>query len=241
VLEALEILLAAYERGLLGGTIHEVFPEVSASSVERRLYFTLAPSLNYQRKSEGLWQAALATYNDPATRFVFFPENIDRGLEAFRAALTRYRLAIQPARQSDIWFRICSTLLDFGGDPQVLFESCDYDINEIRLLVQGRKQDFPYLNGPKLLNYWLYMMSTFTDVPLRNRDAISIVPDVHVRRATAVLGVVSEEESRSAEAVADAWYNVLHSTGYSPVDLHAPLWRWSRQGFTPIAELAGRL
>src|SRR5260370_3125582 len=78
LLKALTALSHAYKSGLLGGTQHEVYPAVDAGSRERAIYFTLAPALNYQRKSEGLWQSAFATYADRDTRFVFEPEQVRR-------------------------------------------------------------------------------------------------------------------------------------------------------------------
>jgi hypothetical protein len=240
--DVIATLVEAYERGFLGGTSHELYPDVAPSTRERRLYFTLAPALNYQRKSELLWRSALRTYQDKRTRFVFDPRNVGRGESEYRAALTRYGLAVQAERQTQIWFRLSQTFTrDFEGDPIVLFQSCQFDVRKIVSLVTSRRPDFPYLSGPKLLNYWLYMISTFTDVPLVNRSAISIVPDVHVRRASCVLGLIDERAAESAESVARAWGDFLDGHHFSPVDLHAPLWRWSRAGFPPVEVLKKQL
>jgi len=51
-------LIAAYERGVLGDTTHEVHPHLPIGSRENYLYFTLAPAINFQRSSEALWRAA---------------------------------------------------------------------------------------------------------------------------------------------------------------------------------------
>ena len=242
LLRTLTVLKAAYEAGNLGGTQHELFPDVPADSRERALYFTLAPALNYQRKSEGLWSAALKTYLDPDTRFVFDPQASSRGLDAFRVALTRYALAVQPFKQSAIWFTIVQTLRsDFGGDPRVLFEACGNDVGLIKDFVVSRKRDFPYLAGPKLLNYWLYMVSCFTAIDLKNRQSISIIPDLHITRATARLGLATSGELRTAQQVEQVWALALLGTGEAPCDYHAPLWRWSRAGFPSVETLAEAL
>lgn len=232
----------SYRAGLLGGTTHEQFPDVPAHSRERLLYFTLAPALNYQRKSEALWLSALRTYEDPRTRFVYFPENCRHPHAVFRRGLTQYGLAVQPDKQTTIWRTVATTLATrFDADPRNLLASCDFNVPKIVSFVKANKRAFPYLSGPKLLNYWLYMLTCFTTVELSGRSSISIVPDVHVRRASNVLGVVTEEQARSAEAVAQRWQVVLAGTEYSPVDLHAPLWRWSRAGFPSIAQLQSAL
>ena len=226
----------AYKAGLLGGTQHELYPEeTDPGSRERVLYFTLAPSLNYQRKSEGLWRSANATYEDPETRFAFNPSEVGRGADAYRKALTRYGLAIQPEKQTSIWFTISTSFQrDFDGDPRNLFAECRYNVRRIKDLVEARKRSFPYLSGPKLLNYWLYMITCFTSVPLDERDAISIVPDVHVTRATVRLGLATPDELRNARDVEAVWNRVLKGTGFAACDFHAPLWRWGRAGFPEL-------
>src|SRR5215472_2623913 len=86
-------LVDAYHRGHLGGTQHEVHPGLAQESRENYLYFTLAPAINFQRPSEALWRAADRTYRDPATRFVFLPEETSRGRAEYLSALAKYSLA----------------------------------------------------------------------------------------------------------------------------------------------------
>jgi len=167
---------------------------------------------------------------------VFLPEETVRGRGEYLAALAKYSLASFRDKHTDIWYRIALTLdNDYGGDPRVFLATCDYDVKIVRETLLRRRKDFPYLSGPKLANYWLYMLTCFTDVPLRKRDAITIIPDVHIIRASVRLGIVSEPVS-DRSAVADAWKAVLRGTTIAPVDLHAPLWRWSRMGFPSLGE-----
>jgi hypothetical protein len=234
LVEFLFELIGAYERGALGATTHEVHPPLARDSRENYLYFTLAPSINFQRPSEALWRAADRTYNDSETHFVFMPEETRRGRDAYLAAMAKHSLASFREKHTDIWYRIALTLAaDYRNDPRVLLEACDYDVVSIRETLLRRRKDFPYLSGPKLANYWLYMLTCFTDAPLRRRDAITIIPDVHVIRASVRLGVVSEAVN-DRSVVADAWSAVLRGTRIAPIDLHGPLWRWSRMGFPSI-------
>lgn len=234
----LRLLLDVYWAGKLGGTTHEVFPDVAKSCRENYLYFTLAPALNFQRASEGLWRSALATYSDETTQFVFFPENVRGGEERYRTALTRHGLALQPVKHTSIWYRLCSTLSErHGGDPRALLEYCDCDVPTIKEYLAENRRLFPYLSGPKLSNYWLYMLLSFTDVDLKHREEISIIPDVHVRKATVRLGLADVRAAEDPMYVAEIWRRVLGGSGLVPIDLHAPLWRWSRAAFPDIARL----
>ena len=35
--------------------------------------------------------------------------------------------------------------------------------------------------------------------------------------------------------IADAWRRILDGSGYAPIDMHTPLWLWSRGGFASLA------
>jgi hypothetical protein len=227
-------LVSAYKAGALGSTTHEIHPGLTRESRENFLYFTLAPAVNFQRNSEALWRAAASTYRDPETRFVFFPEESARPESEYREALMKYALASFTQKHTRIWYTISQTLAqNYNADPRVLVAMCDSDAELIRAELISRRRDFPYLSGPKLANYWLYMLTCFTDVQIKDRKAITIIPDVHVIRASVRLGVI-QEHTTNRVAVAEAWEAALQNTPFAPVDLHAPLWRWSRMGFPSI-------
>ncbi len=169
------------------------------------------------------------------TDIIFFPEETKRGRAAYLSALAKYSLASFREKHTDIWYRIAMTLAnEFDSDPRVLLAHCDYDVITIRELLLTRKRQFPYLSGPKLANYWLYMLACFTDAPLKNKAAITIIPDVHVVRASVRLGIVPTDTT-DRNAVSSAWFHLLAGTRIAPVDLHGPLWRWSRLGFPDVA------
>jgi hypothetical protein len=231
-------LIRAYESGHFGPAVHETHPELALGSRENYLYFTLAPALNFQRRSEGLWRGADATFRDDKTQFVFFPENVRRGRDAYARALARHSLAAFREKHTDIWLTVATTLHEtFGNDPRALLAECGYDVVQVRGLVTASRRKFPYLSGPKLLNYWLYMLDSFTDVQFANRGEITIIPDVHVMAASVRLGLVPESVT-SREEVARAWSSLLSGTDLAPIDLHGPLWRWGRLGFPALSECA---
>jgi hypothetical protein len=234
LLSKLKALIQLYRDGELGGTSHEVHPHLPKGSRENFLYFTLAPAINFQRKSEALWNAALKTYSDPETTFVFEPAAVAHGEEAFRVALTKHRLALQTHKHVSIWFTINKTLHErYDNDPRNVLSDAGYDVLRILHSLQQQRENFPYLNGPKLSNYWLYILSCFTDVTFVNRHEISVIPDVHVTRATQHLGLLPSDQSVTPIEVAETWKQFLEGTNISPSDLHAPLWRWSRRAFIP--------
>ena len=242
IFEKLDKLYAMWKSGALGGEFmpEDSNPNLSKLSLENYLYFTLPMALNYQRNSYKLWESAKQTYEDRETNFVF---NVDKVLSAdvekVKAALTKYKVALQPNKQTEIWIKLCQTFKDrFNGDIRNLFKICNYDVNKIRDYIQvEHKKDFPYLSGNKICNYWLYVLYQYTDVKYINREDLSVAPDTHVIQASHKLGIVTSEELSKNNIqliVAERFCDILMGTKYCPIDIHTPLWLWSRNGFKEI-------
>lgn len=213
---------------------HEVHPDIPIGSRENYLYFTLPCCLNFQRSSPAMWQSALKTFNDPETNYLFFPEKVTTVTpEKVKRDLFKHRLALQPNKHTEIWLFIAHTLhTHFQDDPREIIKAAGSDARKlIHLLQVERRADFPYLRGPKLSNYWPFILSQYTDAQFSNTQEISIIPDTHVIQASIQLGLV--EEKASQLEVERAWKALLTGTGMSPVTLHPVLWNWSRNKFLP--------
>lgn len=214
---------------------HVVTPPVTLSSRENYLFLILTCALNFQRSSPATWQSALKTWNDSETQFLFFPEKVvTTDIEQIRSALLKHRLGLQPNKHTDIWYRIAQTFHQhFHDDPRELFKSADFDVMRILNLIQKEmKTDFPYLSGPKLSNYSLFILLLYSDLKLKNTKKISIIPDTHIKQATVQLGMI-KEKNVTPEAVAAVWDDLLAETEFSPMDFHSLLWNWSRNNFRP--------
>lgn len=242
ILDKVEKLIKMHRNGELGG---EVMPEDSnpgleKGSLENYLYFTLPMALNYQRNSYSLWESALKTYNDEETRFVFIPKLcLEKSFEEVQYALTKYKVALQRQKQTEIWIKLCETFVKrFSGDIRKLFEENENDVDKIRDYVQvDHKKEFPYLSGTKICNYWLYVIYQYTDRKYCNIEKLTVAPDTHVCKATHKLGLITDEEFDSSNVQANvihAWEELLQNTEYKPIDVHTPLWLWSRNGFAEI-------
>ena len=214
---------------------HEVNPSLPLGSRENYLYFIMTCSLNFQRLSPKTWESALATWNDKETNFVFFPEKvINTEEEILRHALLKHKLALQPNKHIQIWKTISETFHNFfKDDPRKLFEKGKFDAKEVLNIVQKEmKKEFPYLSGPKLSNYFIFILIAYSDIKLKNTHLISIIPDTHIMQATEVLGILRREDINPT-SVEDAWKVLLKDTNYSPIDFHSILWNWSRNKFHP--------
>lgn len=237
IISSCRSLLAAYKSGALGQT---VMPEDSNPGFKdgdplRLNYFTLPMSLNYQRDSYKLWGSALKTYNDPETRPVFDLESCSgMGESELRELLMKHRLALQPNKHVQTWQRIAKTIHNNWGSIKGLIESSDSDFLNLKRLVQSDfKKGFPYLSGPKIFNYWSFIIQEYGQVRLKNSDLIDIAPDTHITQCSVRLGIISAEESEtlSREDVSARWRDLLKGSGINPIQMHPPLWFWSRNGF----------
>jgi len=229
-------LLDAYKSGQLGQT---VMPEDSHPNFknqhERLIYFTLPMALNYQRDSYKLWQSALKTFRDKNTEQVFDLGWVSSTSEdELKGKLLKHHLALQPNKNINIWKKISETIYKNWGSLEGLFNATNNDFLQLKHIVQkDHKKGFPYLSGPKIFNYWSFIISTYGKQKLLNRDLIDIAPDTHITKCSVILGVISEKEALdlSKDDISGRWRKLLSESNISPIDMHPPLWFWSKNGF----------
>lgn len=235
MLDRVKLLLEYYDQGLIPTLAqHEVNPGLPIGSRENYLYFTLPVCINFQRNSPAMWASALKTYEDEETRYVFFPELLaETSEEKIRADLTKHGLALQPNKHVHIWTTIAHTLHEYyQNDPRQVIAEAHGDAAELITLLQTtHRKRFPYLSGPKLSNYWPFILSLFTDVDFKHPEAISIIPDTHVLQSSIHLGLVSP--GSTPLQVELAWKELLAGSGINPSQVHPVLWNWSRNKFEP--------
>ena len=228
----------AYKQGFLGDTTmpEDTNPFSNKGSHEEKLiYFSLPMSLNYQRNSYKLWEAALNTWNDTDTHSVFVLEDIKNiSEENLRKKLLKYKLALQPNKHIDTWRRISITVFDNWGSFENMLYSTDYDFLKLKdLLQKDFKKGFPYLSGPKIFNYWSHILQEYCDIQLKNSEFIEIAPDTHVIQASVKLEIITKKEAEniSKEKISLMWRELLKGSGINPIDMHSPLWFWSKNDF----------
>ena len=213
---------------------HEVHPGLPKGSRENYLYFTLPPCINFQRQSPAMWAAALKTWNDAETNYLFFPEQVATKTRGeVQRSLLKHKLALQLNKHTDIWMAVSKAFhAHFQNDPRELFKRANWNVKDIHQIIQqDMRKEFPYISGPKMANYWLYILSHYTDARFKNMQEISIIPDTHVLQCSVKLGLATPE--MSSLEVAAIWKELLSGGNISPVEMHPVLWNWSRNNFLP--------
>lgn len=242
ILKNVDKLVNMYKKGLLGGEVmpEDSNPHLSRETIENYNYYTLPMALNYQRNSYKLWESANQTWNDEETNFIFDTKQVSRSsFEQVQKALVKYKVALQQNKQTEIWIRLSNTINElFDGDIRKLFKINDYNVNKIRNYIQKEnKTKFPYLSGNKICNYWLYVLYQYTDIKFKNIEDLTVAPDTHVVKASYRLGIITEQELNSINVqliVIERWNEILKGTKYHPIDIHTPMWLWSRNGFKEL-------
>ncbi len=232
------LLLEAFRAGQLGQTKMPEDSNPGFSDTEqgmRLAYFTLPMALNYQRDSYKLWEAAHKTWNDSATRDVFDVHSVAHMPEdELRQKLMKYKLALQPNKHVTTWKTIATTIQQEWGSFTNLIRATEYDFLKLKDIVQRtHKKKFPYLSGPKIFNYWSFILGEYGQIQLSSREYIDIAPDTHITQCSVILGVITKDESLTLtkEQISERWRVLLEGSGIAPIEMHPPLWFWSRNGF----------
>ncbi|MBP6866449.1 MAG: hypothetical protein KBC12_02830 [Candidatus Pacebacteria bacterium] len=231
-------LLEAYRNGDLGQTKmpEDSNPGFSDNEVEMRFaYFTLPMALNYQRDSYKLWESVLKTWQDKETRKVFDVNEVSKmSDDELRSCLTKYKVALQPNKHIATWKSIANTIVKEWGSFTNFVKAASDDFLVLKDMVQVKhKKQFPYLSGPKIFNYWSFILGEYGKVELENKEYIEIAPDTHITQCSVLLGVITKDEAvkLSKDDISEKWRILLRGSGITPIEMHPPLWFWSRNGF----------
>jgi len=229
-------LIKAYKTGKLGQTNMPEDSHPKFNTEEERLaYFSLPMALNYQRDSYKLWENSLKSFEDKEIKDVFDVSKVSKmKIGELRKKLLKHKMALQPNKHVDTWQKISKTVFEKYGGFSKLFEDTSNDFLKLQQVVQkDLKKGFPYLSGPKIFNYWSFIMSTYGRQKLLNIEHVEIAPDTHITKASVLLGVISKEEadSLSKDQISARWRKKLEGSGINPIEMHPPLWFWSRNGF----------
>jgi len=238
VLRAAKTLMALHSQGALGGEVmpEDANPGLPMDSEQNYLYFTLPMALNYQRNSYKLWEAAQQTHADQETTMVFSPHAVvDMSIDMLREKLLKYKVALQPNRHPQIWQQLCRTFMkNFDGSVKRFLVDNNHSIAQIKSYMNSNKKMFPYLSGVKIANYWLYVMTQYTSADFADKHNITVAPDTHVIQASVKLGLIKQEDIQNPNIriiVSELWQAICEGTDLHPIDIHTPLWLWSRGGF----------
>ena len=214
---------------------------IKRGSYEQLMFVTMVVSIDYQRNADQLWAAGRKTFEDEATRWLFYPDKIQP--ENAKASLQKYKLSKKPKKDARIWLTVSSSFRElYDSNPLNLLSECNYDALKIyrKKLDRTFKQAFPYFSGDKIYPLWIRMLNDNVGISLRNIDQIPIPVDIHTARATFATGCLMGQYRGNISAVApkidESWKAAMALINDNQLkyrlQLDEPLWHLSRYGCT---------
>ncbi len=194
---------------------------------EHALYSTYVISIDYTVDAENLWKRSRAAFDSDPGRFT--PESVlsesDTSVEMFVKGLgARYY-----KNAAKTWKKISKILLDkYSGDPRLITPE-PLSVAEIK----RRLNDFPFLRGNKLSNFYIRVMGERGLFKVKNLSELDIPVDKQVARFTiysGVLKLLSDEFVGCAQEqplrglVEEAWRKAAKALGVPPWKLDEPIW-----------------
>ena len=188
-------------------------------SREHALFLTYVISIDYMTDAEKLWKKSRGAYELFPERFT--PEKIlkisPRTVETFVRRLgARFY-----SNAAKTWIKISKLLVNkYGGDPRNITKE-PLEIVDIK----KRLQEFPYLRGNKLSNFYLRAMGEKELFKVKNLNELDIPVDKQVARFTMYTGVLrllSEQfqgcvhEPPLRGLIEEAWRDAAKKLGTPP-------------------------
>jgi len=196
-------------------------------SREHALYLTYVISIDYMTDAEKLWRNSRRAYELYPERFK--PEAI---LALDKPALERFVRGMGARFSSagaNTWRRISKILLDkYDGDPRNITKET-LTIKEIK----DKLDEFPYLRGNKLSNFYIRAMGEKELFKIKNIDELDIPVDIQVARFTIYTGILKLLSDRFEGCVhedplrgfiEEAWRSAARTLSTYPWKLDEPIW-----------------
>ena len=196
-------------------------------SREHALFLTYVISIDYMTDAEKLWKKSRGAYElyperfSPEVILKFSPRTVETFVKKLGARFC--------SNAAKTWIKISKLLADeYDGDPRNITEE-PLETEEIK----RRLQDFPYLRGNKLSNFYIRAMGETGLFKVKNLDELDIPVDKQVARFTIYTGVLKllskqfvgcaqDEPLRSL--IEEAWRDAAKKLDVAPWKLDEPIW-----------------
>ena len=196
-------------------------------SKEQALFLTYVISIDYMTDAVKLWRKSRGAYEFYPEKFT--PEEIlkvsPRTVETFVKRLgARFY-----SNAAKTWIKISKILIDhYEGDPRKITEQ-PMEISEIKKALQ----DFPYLRGNKLSNFYIRVMGETGLFKVKDLNTLDIPVDKQVARFTMYTGVLKllggqfqgcVHEPPLRGLIEETWRDAANKLDNPPWKLDEPIW-----------------
>lgn len=194
---------------------------------EHALFLTYVISIDYMTDAVKLWKKSRGAYELYPERFT--PEQILKASPRTVETFVRKLGARFGSNAAKTWIKISKVLVDnYGGDTRNITGE-PLEIVEIK----KRLQNFPYLRGNKLSNFYIRAMAEKGLLKVKNLDELDIPVDKQVARFTIYTGVLKllsdqfigcAQDNPLRNLIEEAWRHAAKTLGTAPWKLDEPMW-----------------
>lgn len=175
---------------------------LNRSSREYALYLTYVIAVDFQTDAVKLWRRAKSRYEDEPN--LFEPDVIVGLDKEYLRDIVRSLGARYSSGGADGWQRISKILLEkYDGDPRNITKE-PITLAELK----KRLQEFPYLRGKKLSNFYIRAMGENGLFKIKDFVKLSVAVDIQVARVTFYTGVLK---------IIGSYYGCIHSEPVRPM------------------------
>jgi len=200
---------------------------MSKGSKEHALYLTYVISIDYMTDARKLWANARGAFSLYPQRFQ--PSTILNLADQTVLSFVRNLGARYPKSAAATWKKISALLSErYEGDPRNITRT-PLTINEAR----NRLDEFPYLRGDKLFNFYLRAMGENGLLKISNFNELDIPVDAQVARFTFYTGTVKIKgqsfqgcvyENPLRGIIQAVWRRAANKMNVYPWKLDEPIW-----------------
>lgn len=196
-------------------------------SREHALYLTYIIAIDYMTDAVKLWSKSRGAYELHPERFT--PKRILELSDSTVKAFVKGLGARFPKNAAKTWKTISRVLLEqYDGDPRNLTKK-PLTVTEVK----NRLQDFPYLRGNKLSNFYIRAVGETELFKLKNLNELDIPVDKQVARFTLYTGVLKllsdqfigcAQENPLRSLIEEVWRDAARELNVPPWKLDEPIW-----------------
>ncbi len=182
-----------------------------------RLFLTFIAAMDRARDATRLWNKGVELFQSYPE--LFEPAEVAAlSISTLRERLSHFGVSQRHGIDSSAWNVIAHSLAAGGNPVSRVVDSGVGSAEELLSYLRssyGGQTRFPLLRGPKIGPMWMRMLVAPGGAKIDGIDIIPVAVDVHVRRATRILGVLdttSMSEGEARQGIQDTWRAVLATT-----------------------------
>lgn len=189
--------------------IKNLIPDSILVGSDEHLHFiTLVSLIGYADDLYKVVEAANMTYEDPNTRYLFYPEEVvlvaDNDFRKYAYDMKKYKLVKRVLNDVAHWYELCRVIVsEHDGKLLGLFIDSEYDAHVIYQKLKNDKWEYTkghflpkymVLGDDKIYPMWFILLKS-CGIPLRNLEKVPMPITDEIIRLFNITGITESSDS----------------------------------------------